>query len=56
MLADMKQLKSLNLKNTGVTDLSFLQGMDALDELDISGNPIRDYSPADALGIKYTVD
>jgi Leucine-rich repeat (LRR) protein len=52
----MKHLKSLDLKNTGVADLSFLQGMEALEELDLSGNPIEDYSPADALGIKYTVD
>ncbi len=56
VLAEMKHLKSLDLKNTGVADLSFLQGMEALEELDFSGNPIEDYSPADALGIKYTVD
>ena len=52
----MKQLKYLNLQNTGVTDLSFLQGMEALEEVDLRGNPVQDYSPADAMGIHYITD
>ena len=55
-LSEMQSLKSLKLKNCGITDLSFLEGMTGLEELDLRGNEIEDYGPADALGIEYLKD
>jgi len=43
-LSDIKGLKSLNLDYTGLTDLSFVDGL-ALTSLWLNGNDIKDISP-----------
>ena len=55
LLGNVKQLLSLELKNDGITDISFISGLNKISYLDLSDNYINDISPIVSIDKLYTL-